>query len=64
LDDGNETKIVECTGATVGNELGKLQRRGVLEKGRLQKGKCLLLGVSEPNPAAQKRVEGGGCLLH
>jgi hypothetical protein len=45
LDDGNETKIDECSGATVGNELGKLQRRGVLEQGRLEKGKCLLLRV-------------------
>jgi hypothetical protein len=45
LDDGNETKIDESTGATVGNELGKLQRRGVLEKGRLKKGKRLLMCV-------------------
>ena len=35
----------ECSGATVGNELGKLQRRGVLEKGRLKKGKRLLMCV-------------------
>ena len=42
LDDGNETKIDESTGATVGNELGKRQRRGVLEKGRMKKGKRLL----------------------
>jgi hypothetical protein len=38
LDDGNETMIDE----RAGNEFGKLQRRGFLEKGRLQKGKCLL----------------------
>ena len=43
LDDLNEAEVDEAAGATVRNELGELERGGVLEESWLEKSERLLL---------------------